>query len=177
MKRKSFGYLSSLFFESQSARGPEEVVNLLVEFSNFVIDRLMECMYTDFSKAFDRVNDGLMCFDLMRSFSVMMLAWFWSHLHGRTHRDDFLSDVIYCHSSVPQGSHLGLLFFINNVDEVFCIFQHVSVLGYADDLKLFMTTESVDDCYRFQNDLDSLQEWCSRKKVRLERCKVQVDYF
>jgi hypothetical protein len=76
---------------------------------------------------------------------MMMLAWFWSYLHGRTHRDDFFSDVIYCHSSVLQGSYLGHLFFINNVDEVFRMFQHVSTLGYADDLKLFMTIESVDD--------------------------------
>jgi hypothetical protein len=86
---------------------------------------------------------------------------------GRTQRvrlDDFLSDVIYCHSGVPQGRNLGPLFFINNVDEVFQIFQHISALGYddlEDDLKLFMTIESIDDCHR----------------LRLERCKMQFDFF
>jgi hypothetical protein len=53
--------------------------------------------------------------------------------------DDFLPNVIYCHSGVPQGNHLGHLFFINNVDEVFRIFQHASALSHADDLKLFIT--------------------------------------
>jgi hypothetical protein len=32
MKRNSFGYPSSMFFESQSARGPEEAVDLFAEF-------------------------------------------------------------------------------------------------------------------------------------------------
>jgi hypothetical protein len=31
-KRNSSGYPSSMFFESQSARGPEEAVNLFAEF-------------------------------------------------------------------------------------------------------------------------------------------------
>jgi hypothetical protein len=79
-------------------------------------------VYTDFSKAFNRVNHGLLCLDLMSSFLGVMLAWVWSYLTGRTQRvklDDFLSEVIYSHSRVPQGSHLGPLFFINNVDEIF----------------------------------------------------------
>jgi hypothetical protein len=59
---------------------------------------------------------------------------------------------------VPHGSHIGPVFYINNVDEVFQIFRHVSTLGYANDLKLFMTIESVEDCHRFQSDLNRLQE-------------------
>jgi hypothetical protein len=95
-------------------------------------------VYTDFSKAFDRVTHFLLCFELMKSFSGMMLARFWSYLIGRTQYvrlDDFLSDVTYCHSGVPQVIHLGSLFFINNVAEMFRIFQYVSTLGYVDELE------------------------------------------
>jgi hypothetical protein len=62
-------------------KGRSTVTNL-VEFYNFVIDKIENGhqidggVYTKFSKAFDRVNHGLLCFDLMRSFSGMMLAWF-----------------------------------------------------------------------------------------------------
>jgi hypothetical protein len=87
----------------------------------------------------------------------MMLVCFWSYLTDCTQRvrlDDFLSEVIYCHFGVPQSSHLGPLFFINNVDEVFCICRLVSALGYADEI--FMTIESVDDCHRFQSDLEPI---------------------
>jgi hypothetical protein len=90
-------------------------------------------------------------------FCLVLVLFDWPH----STRDDFLSDVIYCHSGVPQGRHIGPLFFINNVDEVFRMFQHVYALGYADDLKLFKTIVSIDDCHRFQSGLDRLQEWCS----------------
>jgi hypothetical protein len=50
------------------------------------------------------------------------------------------------------------LFFIDDVEEVFQIFEHVSGWGYADNLKLFMAINNVEDCQRFQDDLDRLQE-------------------
>jgi hypothetical protein len=74
---------------------------------------------------------------------------------------------------VSQGRHIGPLFFINNVDEVFRMFQHVYALGYADDLKLFKTIESIDDCHRFQSGLDRLQEWCSGRKFGLNAAKCR----
>jgi hypothetical protein len=48
------------------------------------------------------------------------------------------------------------------------IFENVSVLGYADDLK-----KSVEDCQLFQRDLDHLGEWCRSNKFDLNtgKCK------
>jgi hypothetical protein len=56
-------------------KGCSTVANL-VEFSNFVIDNIknghqVDGVITDFSKAFDGVNRGLLCFNLMSSFSGM----------------------------------------------------------------------------------------------------------
>jgi hypothetical protein len=77
---------------------------------------------------------------------------------------------------VPQGSHLGPLF--SNADgEVFRIFQHIFALGYADDLILFMTIESIDDCHRFQSDLDRMQDWCFGKKFDLNAAKYKSISF
>jgi hypothetical protein len=36
-----------------------------------------------------------------------------------------------------------------------------------------MNIESVDDCLRFQSDLDSLQEWCSGRKFSLNAAKCR----
>jgi hypothetical protein len=97
-----------------------------------------------------------------------MLGWTGSNLTSRIQRvklDDYLSEPVYCHSGVPQGSHLGPLFFIDDVDEVFRIFKHVSAMGFAVDLKLYMTINNVEDCRGFQSDLDRLQKWCIRKKI------------
>jgi hypothetical protein len=45
---------------------------------------------------------------------------------------DFLSEHVYWQSGVTKGSHLGPLFFIDDVDEALQIFEHISFLGYDD---------------------------------------------
>jgi hypothetical protein len=68
-----------------------------------------------------------------------------SYLTGRTQRvlvGDYLSETIYCHSGVPQVSHLGPLFFIADINETLDIFDNVRVPAYADDLKLYMRVSS-----------------------------------
>jgi Reverse transcriptase (RNA-dependent DNA polymerase) len=162
-------------------KGRSTVTNL-IEFSNFVIDemengRQVDGVYTDFSKAFDCVNHALLCYDLNRDLEGAMMGWSESYLTDRTQRvklDDYLSENVHCHSGVPQGSHLGPLFFIDVVDEVLRIFEHVSALGYADDLKLFMPIKNIEDCHKFQTDLDRLKEWCARNKfdLNVNKCKV-----
>jgi hypothetical protein len=76
-----------------------------------------------------------------------------SYLTGRTQRvelEDFLSESIQCHFGVLQGSHLGTKFFILDINGALDIFEDVSVLGYADDLKLFMTIKCIGDCQLFK---------------------------
>jgi hypothetical protein len=88
-------------------------------------------------------------------------------LTGLTQRvqvGDYLSETIHCsvtcHCGVPQGSHLGPLFFIADINDELDIFENDRVLAYADDLKLYMRVSSTDDCRLFQQHLDRLQGWC-----------------
>jgi hypothetical protein len=74
-----------------------------------------------------------------------------SNLTGRTQRvklEDYLSESIQCHSGVSQGSHLEPIFFILDINGALDIFENVSVLRYADDLKFFMI-KCVGDCQLF----------------------------
>jgi hypothetical protein len=99
--------------------GGRSTVTSLVEFPNFVLSEMEEglqvdAVYTNFSKAFDRVNHGLLLSSLTRKFRGSMIFWMGSYLTSRTQCvrvGDYLSEMIYCHSGVPKGSHLGLLFF------------------------------------------------------------------
>jgi hypothetical protein len=84
-----------------------------------------------------------------------------SYMTSRTQRNrvgDYFSETIYCHFGVPQGSHIGPLywFFIADINKVMDIFENVRVLAYADDLKLYMRVSSTDYCRLFQQNLDRL---------------------
>jgi hypothetical protein len=136
----------------------------------------MDAVYTDVSKAFDRVNHGLLLGTLARKFRRQMIFWMGSYLCVRTQPvrvGDYLSETIYCQSGVPQGSHLGLLFFIADINDVLDISENIRILAYADDLKVYLRVSSTDDCGLFQQDLDRLQGWCCEKKYDLNagKCK------
>jgi hypothetical protein len=96
--------------------------------------RLKACI-TDFSKAFDRVLHGLF------------------YQTQRVKLEDYLSQSIQCQYGVPQGSHLGP---ISNIPHngALDLFENVSVLEYADDLKLFITRKCIGDCQLFQRNPD-----------------------
>jgi Reverse transcriptase (RNA-dependent DNA polymerase) len=120
---------------------------------------------------FDCVNHRIQKVNLSKFFEPPALGWMNSYATGRFQRvklEDYLSDVIYCHSGVPQGSHLGPLFFDD---------PRVQVLGYADDLKIFMTVKNVDDCLTLQRNLDKFQDWCITNKFNLNVSKCKVMSF
>ena len=75
-----------------------------------------DVIYTDFSKAFDRVNHDLLLYKLScMGFSNNAVRWLKSYLSSRTQQVKFenaLSKVIDVPSGVPQGSHLLLLILI-----------------------------------------------------------------
>jgi hypothetical protein len=77
----------------------------------------------------------------------------------------------------PQGSHLRPLFFIADINKVHGIFEHASVLGYADDLKLYMTVETVEDCHMFQSELDRLNKRCLVNRLDLNAGKYRAISF
>jgi hypothetical protein len=89
-----------------------------------------------------------------------MLGWTGPYLTGciqRVKLDDYFSEPVYWYSGVPQGTHLGPLFFIDDVDEVLRIFEHVSAMS------LYMTINTVEDCGGFQSDLDRLLRMVHKK--------------
>lgn len=158
----------------------------MIEFVNYATGVIesgsqVDAIYTDLSKAFDRVNHG----HLIRKIGSVgvhsaMLDWIRSYLTGRfqfVKIGDNKSELFPVLSGVPQGSHLGPLLFILFINDVVDVFQHSKCLLYADDLKLFHRINCITDAINLQHDLDAFSLWCKRNYLELNVSKCMCITF
>ena len=136
----------------------------------------------DFSKAFDKINHGIMLkklslLGLDRNFYYIIK----SYLTGRTQSvriEDHLSAPRIVQTGVSQGSVLGLLFFLLYINDVLSIIYSSIALMFADDLKLFFrgTMNSLD---QLQQDLINLELWNTQNHLlfNAKKCNMLVFNF
>lgn len=164
--------------------GRSTVTNLLckTQFLSGMLDRgsQVDVIYTDFSKAFDRLDHGILLQKLDNyGFCSKLVNLFRTYLSNRSQfvqYRGFKSRTIAQSSGVPQGSILGPLLFViflnDVVDDI-----NVKSLIYADDLKLFFEIKSVNDCITLQNNLCKLDAWCDLNCLPLNAAKCNVMSF
>lgn len=138
-------------------------------------------IYTDFSKAFDKVNHMILLSKLEGlGVGGPLLSWVRGYLTGRSQIvrfNNFQSKCIQVPSGVPQGSHLGPLFFNLFINDLGSHFKYSQFLLFADDLKLFMKISSPQDCWKLQSDLNGLVEWCKSNGMELNASKCHSISF
>ncbi|MBV2145457.1 MAG: reverse transcriptase family protein, partial [Wolbachia endosymbiont of Pissodes strobi] len=164
--------------------GRSTVTNLTV-LSNYVLEALerrcqVDAIYTDFSKAFDRVNINI----LVQKLSALgihgsLLFWIQSFLSGRKQTvkiHNCLSETIEVSSGVPQGGHLSSVFFNCFLNDIMQCFKHCEVLCYCDDIKIFREVADINDCVLVQRDLDRFSDYCSRNglEMNISKCKTMM---
>lgn len=130
-----------------------------------------DSIYTDFSKAFDRVDHHILLQKLQQfGFNLNFILWFESSLTGRVQRVKigcYYSDLINVSSGVPQGGHCSPLLFNIFVNDLVDCFINSNCLQFADDLKFWRTVESFSDRELLQEDLNRLSKWCEDNKLYL----------
>lgn len=165
-------------------KGRSTYTNLIefVNFANGVIESgsQVDVIYTDFSKAFDRIRHTHLIAKLAEiGLHSSFLEWITSYLSKRRQYvkiGDSSSKTFFVRSGVPQGSHLGPLLFLLFLNDLADIFKYSRCLLFADDLKVFRSINSNNDASCLQSDLDSLSLWCRDNglDLNLGKCKIMT---
>ena len=143
---------------------------------NFRVDTI----YFDFMKAFDSVNHDLLLHKLKYKYKVdgQLLRFLKCYLKNRKQQVVISSATSTCFdvcSGVPQGSIIGpLLFvlFINDINEG--LSDDTNIALYADDTKLWRVIKTPLDHIILQNDIDILNDWAIRNKMKFHPSKCHV---
>lgn len=151
-------------------------------FTNFVLKSMdgggqVDVVYTDMEKAFDRV-DHLILLDKLNRLGIhgSLLRWVQSYLANRSQAvvlGGYRSNFVSIPTGVPQGSHLGPLFYNAYLYDIGSCFQSTKYLMYADDTKIFCKVTSEIDCQQMQNDLNCLLTYYNNNRLSINIKKCQ----
>lgn len=157
-------------------------VTNLMEFSNFVHKNRstqVDVLYTDFMKAFDKVNHRKLLSKLgLFGLPGNLLMWLKSYLSDRclfVNYESKSSVEFVANSGVPQGSHLGptlFLLFINDIAEKFG--DDIFLSLFADDLKIAVVIRTHHDTVKLQTAIEQLREWCNENDLHLNLNKCCI---
>ena len=163
-------------------KGRSTTTNLL-EFVTYCFDNFnnrsqVDCIFTDFSKAFDKLSHDLLLTKLSKlGFNRNFVSWISSYLSPRSCRvvfSDALSYDFEITSGVPQGSHMGPIFFILYINDLPSVIVNSECKIYADDVKIFKSVSSISDAEQLQGDLSAFHKWCvdNHMFLNIDKCRV-----
>lgn len=131
----------------------------------------VDVVYTDFRKAFDKVDHVLLLRKLAyNGIKGNLLRWFASYLDNRTQKitiNGFESRASLVPSGVIQGSILGPLLYSLFINDINKCFLNCNFALFADDLKIYKAVNDQSDCKLIQDDLNRFHAYCLTNKLYL----------
>ena len=163
-------------------RSNKSCLTQLLEYLHFVEEMTdngdcVDAVYLDCSKAFDTVPHDLLLLKLKCvGVDGRTLNWIKDFLTNRQQRvqvKDCCSEWRGVWSGVPQGSVLGPTLFLVYVNDLLDGLRSKGKL-FADDVKIYRRMMSPGDRDQLQDDLQKLDEWSSKWKLKFNRDKCNV---
>ena len=139
-------------------------------------------VFIDLSKAFDTVDHSILLKKLeLYGITDRNYAWIKSYLSNRLQyiQTDENSRTKFCvvKCRVPQGSILGPLLFLLNVNDLKNA-SSVLDLMFADDTNLFHTHSNIPKSFSTMNEeLASINQWFTSNKLSLNAKKTKYSFF
>jgi hypothetical protein len=184
LHRKIWDGLGNMLVDEQHGFRPgRSIVSNLLCFNNYIEKRLdnrlqVDVVYTDFEKAFDRVEHDKLLLKLHTfGLSDSLLRYMASYLRNRQQYVSFgnhISDNYFTFSGVPQGSNLGPLLFTVFINDIGTYIKNSDFLLYADDLKLYRQVTSEKDAVKLQEDIDGVMKWSIVNELYFSTPKCHV---
>ena len=148
--------------------------------SNSIQTNETDCLYLDYSKAFDKVDHGLLIKKLERyGITDKYLKWVSNFLKDRVqvvYLNNTYSYPAVVKSGVPQGSVLGpllFLIFVNDLPQTISN-SNTHILSFADDTKIASKVSNVNDKINLQRDLDNIIKWSISNNMELNNKKFEL---
>ena len=138
----------------------------------------MDTVYLDFSKAFDKVDQGIFMHK-MRKLGIhgSIAIWIHNFLSERTQvligngAKSTTSDVT---SGVPQGTVLGPLLFLIMINDIDENITDSMISKFADDTMLTKVITLEEDLEKFQEDLEKLYKWAINNNMAFTGSKFEL---
>ena len=138
----------------------------------------VDTVYLDFSKAFDKVDIGILCHK-MRDLGIHGALAIWIH-NFLTKRKQVViangakSSISEVKSGVPQGTVLGPLLFLIMINDISKDISESFISIFADDTRLTKVINNEEDLESFQEDLEKLYDWAQTNNMAFNGSKFEL---
>ena len=134
-------------------------------------------VFLDFQKTFDTVNHNILIAKLNHyEIRGITLDWFQSYLTNRkqqTSISNTLSNGTIISYGVLQGSVLGPLLFLININALNEVISDSLIHHFADDRKILFSNKSLKNINKYINhDLAQIVQWLRANRVSLNSNKT-----
>lgn len=161
------------------------ITNLTV-FTDYILRSMdegaqVDAIYTDFEKAFDKV-DHIILLHKLQALGIRgdLHRWFSSYVAKRRQFvvvGNARSDYITITSGVPQGSILAPLLYNAYLFDINTCLSKSNYLMFADDKKVYLKIRKKQDCNNIQNDLNSLSNYYMNNRITVNSSKcLQITF-